>query len=119
MRKNDKTYQKQLIKAFGPTIWDATKHEIKSDVLGEIVFKDKSKRAILNSLSHWRIFRDIFYQIFYSRVYLGEKKVILDAPLLFETRLLEFICMPIILVYLPDKEMQVERIIKRDKLTRE
>lgn len=83
-----------------------------------MVFKDKAKRATLNSLSHWRIFRDIFASIFSYRVRKGETKVILDAPLLFETRILEFICQPIILVYLKDKEMQIDRLVKRDKLTR-
>lgn len=82
------------------------------------MFADPKKIAILNKLSHWRIFRDIFKKIFYHRVYLKESKVILDAPLLFETRILEFICMPIILVYLPDNDMQVNRLMKRDSLTK-
>ena len=119
LRKNDKSYQKQLIKAFGSEIWDPTKQEIKSDVLGNIVFADAKKRAVLNSLSHWRIFRDIFKQIFYHRVYQNERKVILDAPLLFETKLLEYVCMPILLVYLPTKDMQISRLMKRDSLTKE
>ena len=60
LRIKDKTYIKELVASFGETIWDAEKKEIKSDVLGDIVFKDAKQRKKLNSITHWRIFRDLF-----------------------------------------------------------
>ena len=102
MRKYDESYQRDLVREFGQEILDPNTREIKSDVLGDIVFADPSKRAILNKLSGKRIFKAIIKSIFFHKVWKNQKKVVLDAPLLFESRVLELICWPIVLIYLPD-----------------
>ena len=45
--------------------------------------------------------------------------VCLDAPLLFETKILEYICFPIIVVYLADKKVQVQRLMERNEISEE
>ena len=40
----------------------------------------------------------------------------LDAPLLFESKILEFFCHPIIVVAIAEKEKQLERLMKRNDL---
>ncbi len=89
--------------------------------LGRVVFADKAKLRRLNSLTHWRIGLAIIKEILYHKFLLWEKYVILDMPLLFETKLFAYICYPIVLVYVDDKNLQIERLMDRHKgeLTRE
>ena len=71
-------------------------------------------------MTHWRIFVRMFKQIFYYKVWKLNSKVILDAPLLFESKFLEHICCPIITVCVPDKALQLERLVLRNpSLTKE
>ena len=83
-------------------------------MLGQIVFSDPQKRKQLNSITHWRIFRDILFKVIKLKISEGKKRVILDAPLLFETKILEHFCYPIITVYVQDYEMQLERFMNRN-----
>ena len=39
--------------------------------------------------------------------------VLIDAPTLFETKILKYICYPICVIYV-DEDIQIERLIKRD-----
>jgi dephospho-CoA kinase len=41
--------------------------------------------------------------------------VVLDAPLLFESKILEWVCYPIVVVYIDDSQKQVNRMIERAK----
>ena len=62
----------------------------------------------------------MFKQIFYYKVWKLNSKVILDAPLLFESKFLEHICCPIITVCVPDNDLQLERLVLRNpSLTKE
>ena len=45
--------------------------------------------------------------------------MILDAPLLFETKILEYFCYPILLVYIEDTYKQKDRLMARNSLTEE
>ena len=49
----------------------------------------------------------------------NEKFIILDAPLLFETKILEHFCYPNIVVYISNEETVVSRLMERDCITRE
>jgi len=79
-----------------------------------MVFESHEKRKKLNGITHWRIFREMLNQIFHHKVRQGNKKVVLDAPLLFETNILEHICHPIITVFIGDEQMQIERLLARN-----
>ena len=70
--------------------------------LGAIVFADKKKRDVLNGLTHGPIRVEILRQIFDYRVMKGELLVVLDAPLLFESKILEWFCFPILVVTIDD-----------------
>ena len=53
-------------------------------------------------MTHGPIFLEILKQIITYRVIKGEALVMLDAPLLFESKILEYLCHPIIVVSLKD-----------------
>lgn len=119
LRAKNKTYQRALIKEFGDQVWDEDKKQIRSDVLGGIVFSDRDKRRRLESMTNWRIFAEMMWQIFHAKVLRGERLVVLDAPTLFETKVLEYFCYPIVVVWIDDEEKQLERLMLRNGLTRE
>lgn len=60
----------------------------------------------------------MFKQLVYNRLVLHKRLVILDAPLLFETALLEHFCYPTIVVAC-SVENELARLEKRDGLSRE
>ena len=45
--------------------------------------------------------------------------VVLDAPLLFESKLLEYLCYPILVVYCDNGQEQLKRLMERDRLAEE
>ena len=79
-----------------------------------MVFANNELRQKLNKLTHWRIFKEMLKQMFHAKVTKGLKKVVLDAPLLFETKVLEHFCYPIIAVYIEDESLQITRLIERN-----
>lgn len=84
--------------------------------LGNIVFNDDDKLIELNSLTHPRIKEKIIKEI--EVLKLNNKEVIvIDAPLLIEGGYLEMVDK--LLVITCDDEIQISRIQKRDKCTRE
>ena len=78
------------------------------------MFNDVEKRIKLNKMTHWRVFKAMFKQMFYHRVIKGSNKVVLDVPLLFETKVLEHFCCPIITVCIQDEQVQLDRLLKRN-----
>ena len=82
--------------------------------LAGIVFSDRSKLEMLNTISYPYITGEILRQI---RVHSmkGEKLILLDAPTLFESRADDF-C-EIIISVLADEDIREKRIISRDGLT--
>lgn len=84
--------------------------------LANIVFNNKSKLEILNSVTYPYITAEILNRIEeYSDA--GHKLILLDAPTLFESRADDF-CELIISV-VSHEELRLERIISRDNMTRE
>ena len=79
--------------------------------LAKIVFSDKEKLALLNSIVHKYLIEELKNIINEN----NEKDIILDAPLLFEANL-DKMCDYTICVTC-DFDKKVERIIKRDGLT--
>lgn len=83
--------------------------------LGNIVFSDRTKLEMLNTIIYPYITSEILKQIkdFSDS---GQKLVLLDAPTLFESHADDF-C-EIIISVLADDEIREERIIKRDGITK-
>lgn len=84
--------------------------------LGGIVFSDKKKLEVLNTITYPYITGEILRQIRMHSMN-GEKLILLDAPTLFESRADDF-CELIISV-LAEPDTREARIIKRDGLTSE
>lgn len=103
----------ELIDVFSPCILndDGT---LNRKMLGSIVFSDKTKLEMLNSIIYPYITSEILNEIRnYSES--GYKLILLDAPTLFESHADDF-C-EIIISVIADEEIREKRIIKRDGLT--
>lgn len=86
------------------------------EALGKLIFNDPSKRKQLNDLMHPAIRSEMLRQrdeLFKS----GHKTLIMDIPLLFESRLQHFVNK--ILVVSVTEEMQLERLMNRNSLSKE
>ena len=103
-----KTFGKEAVVAADGKTVDRAK-------LGAIVFADKAKRAQLNRMTHGPIFASILKSIIRLRLLQREPLVVLDAPLLFETRILEYICHPILVVSIDQEAKQCKRLMDRNK----
>lgn len=105
---------KELISVFGESI-ASEEGEIYRKKLGEIVFSDKEKLEKLTEITHRYIKKRIFEMLDEAKER-GEHFAVIDAPLLFESGL-DRICDVTLAVTAP-KADRIERIIKRDGITR-
>ena len=105
----------EIKKAFGENIY--VNENLDRKKLAEIVFNNDKKRDILNDIMHPHIYKIILDEIKNSK-----EIVFVDIPLLFENEKvnekfgLKFD--EIWLVYV-DREIQIERLMKRDGISRE
>ncbi|WP_156291432.1 dephospho-CoA kinase [Oceanobacillus salinisoli] len=104
---------KEIIELFGQEILREDK-TLNRNKLGEIVFTDKDKLNMLNGIVHPAIRkrmlekRDAFVED-------GASSVVLDIPLLFESKLEHFVDKTIV-VYV-DEDVQLQRLMERDGFT--
>ncbi|MED3661961.1 dephospho-CoA kinase [Ureibacillus terrenus] len=105
----------KIAEAFGKEVLTET-GELDRKKLGSIIFNDEEKRQLLNSVIHPAIRKEMLRQ---RDEYLakGEKTVIMDIPLLFESKLQHFVDK--ILVVAVSEEVQLERLMKRNQLSEE
>lgn len=102
-------YFKEIVKAFGQDIL-LKNGEIDKAKLASIIFTDNEKREVLNSLTFQYVVEEIS-----KRVNLIENKtVIIDAPLLIESKLNE-IC-DIVISVVADEDIKIKRICMRDNI---
>ena len=80
--------------------------------LGEIVFSDKNKLSILNSITHPQIRKMIQREINLCE---NNQRIIIEMPLIFESNLQKHFD-SIVLVY-ADKDLRIRRIAERDGLS--
>lgn len=97
-----------IIKKFGHAIVN-DQGKIDRAKLGELVFSSPEQRRKLNKISHPKIFRRIIGQLFRLKFVEKKQHVVLNAPLLFETNMLEYVCYPIIVVHVDDVQVQLQR----------
>jgi len=109
----------------GMPAWKMIKDEFGSEILkedgeldrkklGSIVFSSNEKIQKLNSIVHPFVRERMMEEI--EKAISMERDVLLDIPLLFENGVHQWL-RPVILVYAP-VEVQIERLMKRDGLTR-
>jgi len=79
--------------------------------LANIIYCNNEKRELLNKCTFKYIIEEVKKEIEASK----EKIIAIDAPLLFEAKLDE-ICDVTVAVICEDRNIQIQRIIKRDKI---
>lgn len=106
--------KEKIKEAFGHDIYKDD--ELDRKALGEIVFRDKEKRQVLNEIEHPEI-----YKIILEEVKNSKGRVFVDIPLLFESQHLNekygLDFDEVWLVYV-SRETQVKRLIKRDRISK-
>lgn len=107
---------KDIVKIFGAEILNHDE-TINRDRLGQIVFNDPDKLRELNQITHWRIAERYKEDLRIIRKEKPEAIVVMEIPLLYETHA-ERICDEVWVVWV-DRETQMERLMKRDGISRE
>lgn len=109
MQQKGTKYFEKIVETFGKDVTqeDGTLNRKK---LAEIIFQDKAKKEKLDNLTYKYVVEEIKKQVNNSK----ENYVIIDAPLLIESKLNE-ICNCVIAV-ISKKEEQIKRICKRDNI---
>jgi len=103
-------YQK-IVETFGQGVLLET-GDIDRRKLGEIVFANEEKRLQLNAIVHPEV-RKMMIKQRDEAIRAGERFVVLDIPLLYESGL-EHLTEKVIVVWVP-KELQLERLMKRNR----
>lgn len=110
----EEAYEK-IVVHFGADILNEDR-TINRKKLGAIIFNNEEERKVLNSIVHPAVRKKMLEQ---KERYLqeGYEHVVLDIPLLFENKLTHFVDKTL-LVYV-DEDVQLARLMARDKLTKE
>ena len=107
-----KSVQEEIILTFGNKILDKNGN-VDRKKLKEIVFENKDKLKKLNGIIHPKVI-DFYKKLKEKNT---DEMIIFDVPLLFESGL-DKLCDKI-LVVISDYEVQLDRIVERDKIDRE
>ena len=109
----------RIVEEFGEAILLEDK-TIDRKALGNIIFNDNSSREKLNQITHPQIFKTIKLNI--QKLCKEESIIFVDIPLLFEQFHLfkeyDIRFNEIVLVYV-DEKTQIERLVKRDFISKE
>lgn len=105
----------EVVQTFGRSVLKAD-GEIDRKELGNLVFSDGEKLAILTEITHRYIKAEVYRRMDSSREK-GDRLFVVDAPLLFESGL-DKDC-DLTLAIVADREKRLERIINRDGISRD
>ncbi|XP_076181087.1 dephospho-CoA kinase isoform X2 [Ptiloglossa arizonensis] len=104
----------KIQKEFGPDVFLDTK-ELDRVKLGDLIFNDIEKRKKLNAITHPDIYKEIYWQTF-KHFLQGHQFIVMDLPLLFETRhMLNYLYK--IIVVTCEEDLQLQRLIERRGFT--
>lgn len=106
---------KEITNQFGSEVLHSDK-TLNREALGTMIFHNPMKRKQLNELMHPAIRNEMLKQRDELKNQ-GLETIIMDIPLLFESRLQHFV--EKILVVSVSEEIQLERLIKRNSLSKE
>jgi dephospho-CoA kinase len=112
VEKGEKAYN-DIVSHFGAGILEEN-GGINRQILGSIIFNDEEKRKLLNSIVHPAV-RDRMAHKRQKAEAANEKAIVLDIPLLFESKLTGLV-EKIILVYV-DEKTQLERLMMRNNFS--
>jgi dephospho-CoA kinase len=116
VQEPDQPAWQQIVDYFGSEILHADR-TINRTKLGTIVFKDKKKRAMLNSIVHPAVFGAWCSRTQEIKEIKPDAIILSDAPLLIEERMQPLFDL-VLLVYISPEE-QMDRLMKRNGLSRE
>ncbi|CAL8309256.1 unnamed protein product [Boreogadus saida] len=114
--ERDSAAYRRIVRHFGPEVL-LESGEIDREKLGQIIFADAEKRRLLNSITHPEIHKAMLKQIVFYFLR-GYRYVVLDVPLLFETRRLTQFLHHTVVVYC-DPATQLSRLMQRNGLDQE
>lgn len=110
LTQGDTEYLQEIVAEFGEKILDENQ-KLKRQELANIIFEDKAKKERLDKLTQKYVVEEIKRQIEKSRAQL----IILDVPLLYESKLNE-IC-NITIGVIANQQEEINRICARDNIT--
>jgi len=116
--ESDPSFTAEIVKHFGERVIGSD-GKVNRKILGQIVFEDAQKRRLLKRIIDPRIRKQLLKEWFHWKIIQKKKVVVFDAPLLFESKILQYICYPIIVVHIKDENTQIERLINRNQISRE
>ena len=105
----------KLAEEFGASIVNEN-GELVRDVLGKIIFYDNEAKERLNAMIHPLVQAKLEEEIERLKK-VGEGLVVLDIPLLFESRFEALVDRTVVVYVSPD--VQLQRLMKRDQIDRE
>lgn len=105
----------QIVKTFGQDILHEDK-TINREKLGTLIFSEENKRQQLNQIVHPAVREEMLKQTEEEKAHQA-KIVVLDIPLLFESKLTYMVDKTIV-VYV-DEETQLKRLMKRNSYSEE
>lgn len=105
----------QIAEAFGSDVI-AEDGSMDREKVGSIIFHDPAQRKVLNDIIHPAIRAEMLRQRD-QLIADGEKVVVMDIPLLFESKLQHFVDK--ILVVSVKEEVQLKRLMERNELSEE
>lgn len=112
VRKGQGAWEK-IVAHFGEVVLNPD-GEINRVLLGDIIFKDKEQKAVLNGIVHPEVFKEMSRQIDDAAAARPGEVIILDVPLLIETGMHASMA-EVVLVYTP-QSVQLRRLMERDGL---
>ncbi|XP_011914593.1 PREDICTED: dephospho-CoA kinase domain-containing protein isoform X1 [Cercocebus atys] len=106
---------RRIVEAFGTEVL-LENGDINRKVLGDLIFNQPDRRQLLNTITHPEIRKEMMKETF--KYFLrGYRYVILDIPLLFETKKLLKYMKHTVVVYC-DRDTQLARLMRRNSLNR-
>lgn len=113
--QKDRPAYKDIVRTFGTDIL-AEDLQLDRIKLGAIVFQDEEKRQLLNQIVHPAVRKEMLAQKD-DFLQAGYETVVLDIPLLFESKLTSLVD-KVLLVFV-DNDIQLERLMARNNFTKE
>lgn len=104
-------YYKEIVKKFGEDILKEEDNQIDRKKLASIIYSNNSKRELLNSITFKFVVEEIKKDV---NLNYDKDVIIIDAPLLFESKLDE-VC-DVIIGVVADEDIKIDRICKRDNI---
>lgn len=113
LSKKGNMYLQEITEYFGQDILDSDGN-LKRKELASLIYNDRVKREALNSITFKYVVEEIKRRLDLAK---ENEIIVIDAALLFESKLNE--ACDIVLGIIADEAQKIERICKRDNITKE